>query len=87
MLAVVRRHAAVAASLRSVRLASRVGLGAEVSGGRAGLGEVAREDWLEEGAEDDLGATRRSQMEMMLERIGPRRTQSGEGPSRGPGRT
>ena len=44
-------------NLGSVRLAGRVGLGAEVGGGGAGLGEVAGEDGMEEGAEDDLGAT------------------------------
>ena len=38
-------------------LASRVGLSAEVGGSRAGLGEVAGEDWLEEGVEDELGTT------------------------------
>lgn len=38
-------------------LASRVDLGAEVGGGGARLGEVAGEDWLNERAEDDLGAT------------------------------
>ena len=31
-------------------------MSAEVGGGRARLGEVAREDGLQEGAEDDLGA-------------------------------
>lgn len=35
-----------------------VSLGAEVGRGRAALGEVAREDRLKEGAEDDLGTTR-----------------------------
>jgi len=48
----------VASRLRNVGLACRVGLGAEVSGGGAGLGEVAREDGLEERAEDDLSAAR-----------------------------
>lgn len=43
--------------LRSVGLASRVSLGAEISSNGSRLGEVAREDGLEEGAEDDLGAT------------------------------
>jgi len=38
-------------------LASRVDLGAEVGRGGASLGEVAREDWLDEGAEDDLGSS------------------------------
>ena len=40
----------------SVGLAGGVGLSAEVCGGGAGLGEVAGEDGVEEGAEDDLGA-------------------------------
>jgi hypothetical protein len=47
----------IAVDLGSVRLASRVGLGAEVGSGGARLGEVAGEDGLDEGAEDDLGAT------------------------------
>lgn len=38
-------------------LASRVDLGAEVGSGRTGVGEVAREDGLEEGSEDDLSTT------------------------------
>lgn len=42
--------------LGSMGLASRVCASAEVSGGGAGLGEVAREDGLDERAEDDLGA-------------------------------
>lgn len=37
-------------------LASGVDLGAEVGGSGARLGEVAGEDWLDEGAEDDLSA-------------------------------
>jgi hypothetical protein len=45
------------ARLRSVGLASSIGLGAEVGGSRAGLGKVAGKDWLKEGAEDDLSAT------------------------------
>ena len=45
------------ASLGGVGLASGVDLGAEVGSGRAGLGEVAGEDGLDEGAEDDLGTT------------------------------
>jgi hypothetical protein len=47
----------VAASLQAVGLASRVGLGAEVGRGGAALGEVAGEDRLEEGPEDNLGTT------------------------------
>jgi hypothetical protein len=39
-----------------LRLASRVNLGAEIGSSRARLGEVAGEDRLEEGAEDDLSA-------------------------------
>lgn len=38
-------------------LAGGVDLGAEVGSGRARVGEVAREDGLEEGSEDDLGTT------------------------------
>jgi hypothetical protein len=40
-----------------VGLASRVSRCTEVGSGGARLGEVAGEDWLQEGAEDDLGAT------------------------------
>ena len=36
-------------------LAGGVDLGAEVGRGRARVGEVAGEDGLEEGSEDDLG--------------------------------
>jgi hypothetical protein len=43
--------------LGSVGLASRVNLSAKVGSGGARLGEVAREDGLEEGTEDDLGTT------------------------------
>jgi hypothetical protein len=39
-----------------LRLASRVNLGAEIGSSRARLGEVAGEDRLDEGAEDDLSA-------------------------------
>jgi len=45
------------AALQAVGLRSLVGLGAEVRGGRAGLGKITGEDGLEEGAEDDLGTT------------------------------
>jgi hypothetical protein len=38
-------------------LASGVSLSAQVGSGGTGLGEVTGEDWLEERAEDDLGAT------------------------------
>ena len=37
-----------------MRLAGGVDLGTEVGGGGARLGEVAGEDGLDEGAEDDL---------------------------------
>lgn len=43
--------------LGSVGLASRVNFSAEVGSSGASLGEVAREDRLEEGAEDDLSTT------------------------------
>lgn len=49
----------IVTALGSVGLASGVGLSTEVGSGRAGLGEVAGEDRLEEGSEDDLGTTRR----------------------------
>ena len=47
--------------LESVGLASRVNLGAEIGSSGTRLGEVAREDGLDEGAEDDLGTTARCQ--------------------------
>ena len=47
--------------LQSVGLASRVNLGAEIGSSGTRLGEVAREDGLDEGAEDDLGTTARCQ--------------------------
>jgi hypothetical protein len=37
---------------------SRVGLASEIGGGTFGTGEEAGEQWLEEGAEDDLSAVR-----------------------------
>lgn len=43
--------------LKSVGLASRINLGTEIGGSRSGLREVAGEDGLDEGAEDDLGTT------------------------------
>lgn len=43
-------------ALRSMGLASGIGLSAKVGGSGARLGEVAGEDWLDEGAEDDLSA-------------------------------
>jgi len=39
-----------------MRLRSLIGLGSEIGRSRTALGEVAGEDWLDEGAEDDLGA-------------------------------
>jgi hypothetical protein len=47
--------------LESVGLASRVNLGAEIGSSGSRLGEVAREDGLDEGAEDDLGTTSKCQ--------------------------
>jgi hypothetical protein len=44
-------------------LAERVGLGAEVSGGRSGLGEVTAEHGLEERSEDEVGAAEHGQCE------------------------
>ena len=43
--------------LGSVRLASRVNLSAEIGSSGSGLREVAGEDGLEKGTEDDLGTT------------------------------
>lgn len=56
LVATVRMLVMVTSCLGSVGLACRLGLSAEVSGGRAGVGEVARKDRLEEGSEDDLSA-------------------------------
>jgi hypothetical protein len=50
-------------------LASGVDLGAEVGSGGARLGEVAREDWLHERSENDLGTTARL-LEKALNNIG-----------------
>jgi hypothetical protein len=47
--------------LRSVGLASRVNLGAEIGSSGSRFGEVAREDGLEEGTEDNLGTTAKCQ--------------------------
>jgi hypothetical protein len=47
--------------LESVGLASRVNLGTEIGSSGSRLGEVAREDGLDEGAEDDLGTTAKCQ--------------------------
>jgi hypothetical protein len=41
---------------RSLAFHSRIGLASEIGGGTFGAGEEAGEQWLEEGAEDDLGA-------------------------------
>lgn len=52
-----QKHGLDKRRLGSVGLASRVNLSAEVGSSGARLGEVAREDGLDEGAEDDLGTT------------------------------
>ncbi len=49
-------HGSRCSHLQSLVQAGLVELGAEVGGSGAGLGEVLCEDWLEEGAEDELGA-------------------------------
>jgi hypothetical protein len=66
VLAAVRIIVVVAASLQAVGLASRVGLGAEVGRGGAALGEVAGEDRLEEGPEDNLGTTANNQSPVVV---------------------
>lgn len=48
-------HAVGTAALQ--RLASRLSPGTEVGSSRSRVGEVAGEDGLEEGAEDNLGTT------------------------------
>lgn len=40
---------------RLLALGGRVDLGAEIGCGRASVGKEAGEDWVDEGAEDDLG--------------------------------
>jgi hypothetical protein len=54
-----QKHGMDKAALRSVGLASRVNLSAKIGSSRSGLREVAREDGLYEGAEDDVGTTTR----------------------------
>jgi hypothetical protein len=70
-----------------VGLASRVSRCAEVGGGGPSLGEVAGEDWLDEGAEDNLGAASFRQYLAETNVEGFELTQSGEEPSKGRGRT
>lgn len=82
VLAAVRIIVVVATSLQGVGLASRVGLSAEVGRGGATLREVAGEDGLEEGSEDDLGTTTKCQS-LVSVAWNIVHTQSGEGPSRG----
>jgi hypothetical protein len=87
LVATVRMLVVVTSRLGSVGLACRIGLSAEVGGGRADVGEVAREDGLEEGSEDDLGAAViyiRASFELL---VSCEHTRSGEEPSREQGRT
>jgi len=68
-------------------LASCIGLSTKAGSGRTGVVEVAREDGLEEGAEDDLGTT--TSYEFRVNYLGREytRTQFGGEPSRERGRT
>ena len=63
-----QKHGIDKRRLGSVGLASRVNFGAQVGSGGARLGEVAREDGLEEGTEDDLGATVECQLRSVFSR-------------------
>jgi hypothetical protein len=66
-----------------MRLASGVGLGTEVGSGGARLGKVAREDWLKERSEDDLGTTTQLLVHGVEHYGTVGLTQSGEGTSKG----
>ena len=57
VLGTVRFTVAVANGLQVMRLAGRIGFGAEVGSRRATFGEVAGEDGLDERSEDNLGTT------------------------------
>ena len=78
-------------SLGGVRLAGGVDLSTEVGCGRARLGEVAGEDGLEEGAEENLSAAEGGGacVRFISSFVGAmqhdRLTQSGEEPSKGRG--
>jgi hypothetical protein len=61
-------------------------LGVEASGGGTAV-EVAGEDWLEEGAEDDLGTAGEGSANVLKSSRRGEVTQSGEEPSRGRGQT
>ena len=47
-----------------------VGLRTKVRSGRSGLGEEARENWLDEGTEDDLSATVTSVSHVLKHSVG-----------------
>lgn len=57
-----QKHGIDKRRLGSVGLASRVNLGAEIGSSGSGLREVAREDGLDEGTENDLGTATRCQL-------------------------
>jgi hypothetical protein len=61
-------------------------LGVKAGGGGAAV-EVAGEDWLEEGAEDDLGTAREKVSKCIEKQQIGEITQSGEEPSRERGQT
>lgn len=73
--------------LGSVGLASRVNLSAEIGGSRSGFREVAGEDGLHKGAEDDLGTTTKCQRCVVVWPGRLERTKSEEETSTGRGRT
>ena len=52
-----RKHGMDKSALRSVGLASRVNLSAEIGRSGSGFRKVTREDGLDEGAENDLSTT------------------------------
>jgi len=75
-------------SLAVMHLLDLLSLSLEVLRGGGGGGEIAGEDGLEEGSEDDLSATRRrvSKRSPCMKAV-RKLTRSGEEPSRGQGRT
>lgn len=69
-----------------MRLRSLIGLGSEIGRSRTALGEVAGEDWVDEGTEDDLGAAD-DNVSLKAGREYFQPTRSGEEPSIGQAQT
>lgn len=64
-----QKHGMDKKRLGSVRLASRVNLSTEIGSSRSRLGEVAREDRLDERAEDNLSTTWKRQLIVVSARV------------------